>query len=163
METCGNLERQRGRNGVLIKVCDDSGETARHRTSIGPTTADFADFADWTPGSRKELPRWTSNEGFYASPEPVPAMLALMDVRQTNYQDPPSSQLSPPKSLAAGATVARAGRFDLLRHVVANWKIRFPYEEQLAVRDALEEAVALSSAEPVEGALALAGSSEFTR
>lgn len=114
----------------------------------------LADFTDWTPESGRELPAWTSNERFWDFPEPVLAFQALMAVRQTNYQDPPSAQLSPRESLTAAATIAAAGRFDLLRYVLDRWQVRYPWGDHLHERSLFEEAVSRRSARPLEAALA---------
>ncbi|MFB6577398.1 hypothetical protein ACFCYC_08140 [Streptomyces sp. NPDC056402] len=115
-----------------------------------------ADFADWTPDSGVALPKWTSNADFYTSCEPVLAMQALMAVRQSNYQDPPTSTLGVRPSLLAASTIAASGRFDLLKYVVTHWHIRFPYGEQQDIRDLLARAVHSRSTTEIDSALTAA-------
>ncbi|MFJ9740084.1 hypothetical protein [Streptomyces sp. NPDC101166] len=129
-------------------------------TSFGPSPDPvpvapdlIADFADWTPVSGRKLPPWTVNEGFWDFPEPVLAFQALMAVRQTNYQDPPSTTLALRQSLTAATTIAAAGRFDLLRHAVDHWHIRYPWGDHLDERALFEEAVNLRSPAPLEARL----------
>ncbi|MFF7297590.1 hypothetical protein [Streptomyces sp. NPDC008265] len=100
-----------------------------------------ADFADWDPDCGAELPRWTYNPHFHTSPEPVLAMQALMYVRQSNYQDPPTSVLGHRESLLAASTIAHAGRFDLLEYVVTHWHVRYPYGQCQEARDLYARAV----------------------
>lgn len=115
-----------------------------------------ADFADWTPDCGVALPDWTSSADFYTSSEPVLAMQALMAVRQSNYQDPPTSTLGVRPTLLAASTIAGSGRFDLLEYVVARWHIRFPYGEQKHLRDLFARAVHSRSTTEIDSALAAA-------
>ncbi|MFF4583673.1 hypothetical protein ACFY15_35745 [Streptomyces sp. NPDC001373] len=115
-----------------------------------------ADFEDWTPDSGAELPKWTCNADFYTSCEPVLAMQALMAVRRSNYQDPPTSTLSVRKSLQAASTIAGAGRFDLLEYVVTHWHIRFPYGEHRDIQNLFARAVQQRSATEIDTELAAA-------
>lgn len=114
----------------------------------------LADFADWIPESGRELPAWTQNECFWDFPQPVLALQAMMAVRQRNYQDGPETQLSMRQSLVAAATIATAGRFDLLQYVVDRWRIRYPWLDHQDERKLYEEAIRLRSARPIEERLA---------
>ncbi|MDK9497552.1 hypothetical protein QEZ40_002493 [Streptomyces katrae] len=110
----------------------------------------YADFADWTPDSGAELPRWTRNPYLYTSPEPVLAMQALMAVRKPDRVDPPMTRLDVPQSLAATSTIAHAGRYDLLEYVAAHWHVRYPYGQHQEVRDLFARAARLRSAEELD-------------
>ncbi|MEU9996529.1 hypothetical protein [Streptomyces sp. NPDC050848] len=115
-----------------------------------------ADFADWTPDSGAELPRWTRNGHLYTSAEPVLAMQAMMTVRQDNYQDPPSTVLNVRQSLLAASTIAHAGRFDLLEYVFTHWHIRYPYGQCRDIQDLFGRAVRLRSAAELDAELSAA-------
>ncbi|KOU63085.1 hypothetical protein ADK55_08480 [Streptomyces sp. WM4235] len=112
-----------------------------------------ADFDDWNPDSGAEPPKWTGNAHFYTSAEPVLAMQAMMTVRKSNYQDPPTTMLSVRQSLLAASTIAHGGRFDLLEYVVAHWHIRYPFGERPEVRDLFGRAVHLRSATEIDAEL----------
>ncbi|WP_327744567.1 hypothetical protein OG920_24740 [Streptomyces europaeiscabiei] len=114
----------------------------------------LADFADWTPESGRELPAWTRGEHFWDFPQPVLALQAMMAVRQRNYQDAAETQLSTRQSLVAAATIAAAGRFDLLQYVVDRWRVRYPWLDHKDERKLYEEAIRLRSAGPIEERLA---------
>ncbi|MFF2198313.1 hypothetical protein [Streptomyces sp. NPDC058157] len=116
-----------------------------------------ADFADWHPGCAARPPEWTRNPHFWTSPEPVLAMQAMMYVRQGNHQDPPATVLSVRQSLLAASTIAGAGRFDLLEHVVAHWHVRYPYGECSAIRELFERAVRQRSAAEIDRELSAPG------
>ncbi|MFF9011453.1 hypothetical protein ACF09C_00550 [Streptomyces sp. NPDC014870] len=115
-----------------------------------------ADYADWTPDSGTELPRWTRNPHFYTSDEPVLAMQAMMTVRKTNRVDPPETLIGVRQSLLAASTIAHAGRFDLLEYVVRHWNIRFPYGGCGETRDLFARAVRLRSATEIDAELSAA-------
>ncbi|MDT9686952.1 hypothetical protein Q5762_01015 [Streptomyces sp. P9(2023)] len=115
-----------------------------------------AEFADWTPDSGAELPRWTGNPHFYTSGEPVLAMQAMMTVRKDNYQDPPTTRLGVRQSLLAASTIAHAGRYELLEYVVTHWHIRYPYGQCPEVRDLFGRAVRLRSAVEIDAELSAA-------
>ncbi|MCX5192384.1 hypothetical protein OOK31_00520 [Streptomyces sp. NBC_00249] len=115
-----------------------------------------ADFADWNPDCGAELPKWTANPHFYNSPEPALAMQAMMFVRQSNYQDPPTTVLDVRQSLLAASTIANAGRFDLLEYVAAHWHIRYPYGQCPELRDLFGRAIRLRSAVEIDEELAAA-------
>ncbi|MFJ8013771.1 hypothetical protein [Streptomyces sp. NPDC096339] len=115
-----------------------------------------ADFADWNPDSGTELPKWTANPHFYTSPEPVLAMQAMMFVRQSNYQDPPTTVLGVRQSLQAASTIANAGRFDLLEYVAAHWHILYPFGQRPELRDLYGRAVQLRSAAEIDEELSAA-------
>ncbi|QYX78530.1 hypothetical protein [Streptomyces akebiae] len=75
-------------------------------------------------------------------------------MRQRNYQDAAETQLSTRQSLVAAATIAAAGRFDLLQYVVDRWRVRYPWLDHKDERKLYEEAIRLRSAGPIEERLA---------
>ncbi|MEU8773589.1 hypothetical protein [Streptomyces sp. NPDC048606] len=153
----GESTRTRSLDAARIEAVLAGRPFGRREEPVPVLPALRADFEDWTPDREVVLPPWTSNADFYTSREPVLAMQALMAVRKSNYQDPPTSTLGVGPSLLAASTIAGSGRFDLLEHVVAHWHVRFPYGEQKDVRDLLARAVHSRSTTEIDAALKAAG------